>query len=265
MKNRRLLYERAFHNRWASQIDDDAIDVMVAFEGSTAPENRFILSSIGDVRGKYILDLGCGAGENSVYFSHKGARCVATDWSPAMVEVARRLAARYSVDIRTRTMNATEIDFADETFDIVYASNLLHHVDTDAALKEIHRVLKTGGLACMWDPLKHNPVINIYRRIAKDVRSSHEHPLDINIVERIKAMFTEVKYDTFWLVTLWIFLRFFLIEGVNPNRERYWKKIMYEEPRLRNNYLQLEKLDRRLKKIPFLKRYAWNIAIVARK
>jgi hypothetical protein len=56
-----------------------------------------------------------------------------------------------------------------------------------------------------------------------------------------------------------------LIERVNPNKERYWKKIIYEEERLRPTYCRLERLDSQLKKISFIRRYAWNLAVVATK
>ena len=91
--------EEKFHDQWAATIDVKEIDVDIAFEGSTAPENRFILSHLGNVSGKYILDLGCGAGESSVYFARKGARCVAGDASPGMVQTARQLAEYYGVEI----------------------------------------------------------------------------------------------------------------------------------------------------------------------
>jgi ubiquinone/menaquinone biosynthesis C-methylase UbiE len=148
----------------------------------------------------------------------KGAECTATDSSPDMVKVALELAERYNVKIEGRVMNAMEIDFPNESFDVVYAANLLHHVDPEIVLHEIHRVLKEGGKACFWEPLKHNPVINVYRRIAKEVRSEDEAPLDMKIINFIRSLFSDVKYDTFWLCTLWIFLRFYLIERVDPNK-----------------------------------------------
>jgi hypothetical protein len=117
----------------------------------------------------------------------------------------------------------------------------------------------------MWEPLRHNPIINIYRRIATEVRTSDEKPLSIFFVDRVKKLFPEVKYDTFWLASLWILLRFFLIERVNPNKERYWKKILYEESRLRHTYYRLELIDFYLKKIPLMKRLAWTLAIAAKK
>jgi ubiquinone/menaquinone biosynthesis C-methylase UbiE len=266
MLDETLERERQFHNAWAAAIDVDGIRVADYFEACTAPENRFILKQMGDIRGKLLLDLGCGAGENSVYFAKQGARCVATDYSPGMVEIALQLAAANGVEIEGRTANAMALDFPDNTFDLVYASNLLHHIpDPKIALKEMHRVLKPGGKACFWDPLKHNPVINVYRRMASEVRTDDEMPLDINIVNYIQSLFSETSYDTFWIATLWIFLRFYLIEKVDPNKERYWKKIIIEQERLAPMYLRLEKFDGILKKMPLMKRFAWNIAVVAKK
>jgi len=158
------------------------------------------------------------------------------------------------------------LDAPDNTYDIVYAANLLHHLpDPIAAIREMHRVLKPGGKACFWDPLKHNPVINVYRRMATEVRTEDETPLDINIVKPVSSLFSSVTYDTFWLATLWIFLRFYLIERVDPNKERYWKKIISESERLEPSYTRLERLDALVKRLPFVKRFAWNIAMVATK
>ena len=266
MSEETLKKERNFHNTWAAAIDVEGIRVADYFEACTAPENRFILQQMGDITGKKLLDLGCGAGENSVYFATKGAHCIAADYSPGMVEVALKLAAANGVEIEGCTVNAMALDFPDSTFDLVYASNLLHHIpEPKIALQEMRRVLKPGGKACFWDPLKHNPVINVYRRIATEVRTEDEMPLDINLVNYTKSLFSETVYDTFWLATLWIFLRFYLIEQVDPNQERYWKKIIIEQQRLKGEYLSLEKLDKVLKKIPGLKRFAWNLAVVATK
>ncbi len=153
----RLIREQLFHDHLAATINVGKIDVDAAIEGSTSPENRFIVSRMGDVSGKYLLELGCGTGENSVYFARKGAYCVATDFSPVMVTVARRLAQKYDVDIHAQILDATEIAFPDKTFDIVYAANLLHHVNLNKTVLEIHRVLRPGGFACIWDPLNITP------------------------------------------------------------------------------------------------------------
>lgn len=60
---------------------------------------------------------------------------MASDYSPGMVEVALKLAAANGVQIQGRTMNAIALDCPDNTFDFVYASNLLHHLpDPRAAI-----------------------------------------------------------------------------------------------------------------------------------
>lgn len=266
MQNERLAKERKFHDDWASTIDVDGIRVADYFEACTAPENRFILKQMGDITDKYLLDLGCGAGENSVYFAKKGARCVASDYSPGMVEVAVKLAETNGVKIEGKVMDAMALEFPDNTFDVVYASNLLHHLpNPKLAIREMHRVLKPGGKACFWDPLRHNPIINVYRRIATKVRTEDEMPLDINLVNFVESLYSQTNYDTFWLASLWIFLQFYLIEKVDPNEERYWKKIIIEQERLKPLYRRLEKLDVVLKKLPLMKRFAWNLAVVATK
>jgi ubiquinone/menaquinone biosynthesis C-methylase UbiE len=258
--------ERLFHDEWAATIDVDGIRVRDYFEACTAPENRFILSHLGDVGGKKILDLGCGAGENSVYFAKKGAHCVAADYSPGMVEIATKLAAKNGVEIEGAIVNAMALDFDDNSFDIVYAANLLHHLpEPEACIREMYRVLKPGGKACFWDPLKHNPIINIYRRIATSVRTEGEQPIDINIIKFVRSQFDGVEVDTFWLATLWIFISFYIIERVDPNQERYWKKIITDGERLEPTYRRLEQVDRLLKQIPGLSKYAWNLAVVASK
>jgi hypothetical protein len=101
--------------------------------------------------------------------------------------------------------------------------------------------------------------------MATEVRTDDEMPLDINIVNVVESLFAQTTYDTFWLASLWIFLRFYLIEKVDPNKERYWKKIIIEHERLSPTYRRLEIIDQSLKKIPLMKRLAWNIAVVATK
>ncbi len=264
-KNTKLSRELEFHDDWADQIDEKAIDVRTCFEGATCPENRFIVGRLGELKNRRVLDLGCGGGEAAVYFALQGAVCTGTDFSPGMLGATRRLAAKYGVEVATKQMDAEEITYPDESFDVVYAANLLHHVDPEKAIREAYRVLAPGGKFAFWDPLKHNPVINVYRRIASGVRTVDEHPLHISIVRDVHDVFGKTVYDTFWLFSLWVFLRFYLIERVNPNEERYWKKIVYEEERLRDMYFRLERLDRAAKRVPFLRRYAWNIAVVAEK
>lgn len=266
MNETTLEAEEAFHDEWASTIDVDSIDVSQAFQACTAPENRYIRQEMGVITGLKVLDLGCGAGDAAVYFATQGADAVASDLSDGMLQVALKLAERNGVRIGVSKSSADEIAFPDNTFDIVYAANLLHHVDIDRCLREVHRVLKPEGRLFSWDPLAHNPAINVYRRMATKVRTEDEHPLRMSDLRKFRTYFKNVRYRGSWLFTLWIFMRFYLIERVNPNDERYWKKVILEAERLRPTYERLEKLDRfTLGAIPWLTRYCWNITVIAQK
>lgn len=139
---------------------------------------------------------------------------IASDWSPKMVDAAQKLAEINQVKIDAHIIDAMDIDFPESTFDIVYAANLLHHVDTQKTLTEIHRVLKPGGIACTWDPLKYNPVIKTYRRLATKFRTPDEHPLGFQLLHDAGKLFSKVEYETFWFATLWIFLKFFFMEFI---------------------------------------------------
>lgn len=262
----RPLREEAFHDSWAAAIAVDDIMVDEFFEACTSPENRIILERLGELRGKKILELGCGAGEGSVYFAKRGAEVTATDLSAGMLQLAEKVARRHGVSLATRQCAAAPLPFPDATFDIVYAANLLHHVDIEPTLAEVARVLRPGGVFASWDPLAHNPLIKVYRHLATEVRTHDEHPLRMSDLRLFRRLFAEVRHETTWFFTLLIFVRFFLIERVHPNRERYWKKILLEHRRLEPQYRLLERWDRIvLKLLPFLRRFCWNIVIVARK
>jgi len=258
--------EEHFHDIWAGGIDPKEVMVEESWNAVTCPEHQWIRRQLGDIRGKKILDLGCGAGEAAVWFAKQGADVTASDLSSEFLALVQRVAALHGTQLHTHHADADRLDFPDNTFDVVYAGNVLHHVDTDKTLDQIHRILKPGGVLVSWDPLTHNPVINIYRRMAMPVRTEDEHPLHIRDINKFRQRFTDVRFDCFWFSTLWIFLRFYVVERVHPSKERYWKKIIKEHARLTPIYNRWARLDRMiLGPLPFLKRYCWNIAICARK
>lgn len=256
--------EEVFHDDWAERINPDEVLVDESFEASTCPENRHIISHLSPLKGKRVLELGCGAGEASVYMAKRGADVVSGDLSEGMLKVALNLAEKHNVVIKTLKFSADRIPEEDESFDIIYAANLLHHVDIETTLKEARRVLKTGGTFASWDPLAHNPVINLYRMMATKVRTEDEHPLTMKDLEMFKNIFSKVEFKMTWLFSLWIFLKFFLIDRIHPNSDRYWKRVVTHHKEIEPSYKRLERLDGRILKLfPFLRRYCWNVVAIA--
>lgn len=253
--------ERKFHDDWAMSESAESIEIDAAFEAITAPENRFILELLGDLNGKKLLDVGTGLGESAIYLAKRGADVTAMDISPKMIELCAENAVRLGVTIRTHVATGEELGLPANSFDIVYAANVMHHIhDRDRFLANVLEVIKPGGIFVAWDPIKYNPVINIYRRIATEVRTPDEMPLGIADVHRGKRYFPDLRYRTFWLTTLALFLKYFLFDRKDVNKERYWKAILRETPKTVGWwFLPLQRLDRMVLNIPGLDMMAWNI------
>ena len=262
----KLKAEEAFHDNWAASVDVTEIDPRRISEALTSPELRFITKTLGDVRGKSLLDVGCGLGEASVYFALLGADVTAMDLSQGMLDVASRLAAAQGVNIKTHKSSAERTMLpVDLRYDIIYAGNLLHHVDIEDTIESLTPHLAPGGVFVSWDPLAYNPLINIYRRIATRVRTKDEHPLRWADIKLVKKHFHDVDTKYFWLTTLLVFIIMAIIQRRNPNKERYWKAVVNESERWAPLYRPLEFLDRLLLRfVPALRLLCWNVVIVAR-
>jgi ubiquinone/menaquinone biosynthesis C-methylase UbiE len=97
-----------------------------------------------------VLELGCGPAwqwQHNVERIPAGWDITLTDFSPGMIDEARRNLADVSRLFAFCVMDAQHIEFADATFDAVFAHHMLYHVpDRTQALREVRRVLKPAGM-----------------------------------------------------------------------------------------------------------------------
>ena len=262
----RAKIEEEKHDRWAKDAKIDALLVKEYFESPVAVENRYVLEIFKNINGKSVLDLGCGAGEASVYFAGLGAKVTAADISFESLKVAEKIAAKHNVKIDTAKIKAEALDFGDESFEFIYGFGILHHVDIFPAIKEIHRVLAKNGIAAFIEPLTYNPFISIYRILANKVRTPQEKPISFNDIKSMKQVFPSLEHREFQLFTLLIFIYFFLIKFSNPSKERYWKKIIAEADTYKTAFGILNKIDNAvLKAFPFLRRFCWTTVLILKK
>ncbi len=107
----------------------------------------YTLQKIGDVKGKHILDLGCGEGGYSRAFADNGAVVTAVDCSETLLAYVTDRADKEGANIKALLRNANELEeIQDSEYDIVLCSMMLMDVeDLDGTLQEIHRVLKPRG------------------------------------------------------------------------------------------------------------------------
>jgi SAM-dependent methyltransferase len=258
--------EAAFHDAWASSTSIDNVRVRECFEAPTALENRFILNRMGELRGKKLLDIGAGLGESSVYFALQGAQVTTVDISPLMVETAVRLGKRYGVELEGIVSSAENLKVPAASYDVIYIANTIHHVpDRPFLFEQMRCALKPGGMFFSYDPLAYNPLINVYRRMATAVRTPDESPLTVKDVELARKYFCHVEHREFWISTLLLFVKYYLVDGVHPNQDRYWKRILCESPERLRWWMPLRALDDLLTRVPLVRWLAWNVVMWGQK
>lgn len=109
-----------------------------------------------------LLEFGCGTGVFTQELLKCGYRVVAFDIS---FDLARKIRQKQSA-ARVLIADAEALPFADGTFDAVFGVSVLHHLDLDASLKQISRVLKKGGVLAFSEPNMANPQIFLQKNIA---------------------------------------------------------------------------------------------------
>ncbi len=116
-----------------------------------------------------MLEVGCGLGTDGAQFAKAGAHYTGVDLTEAAVDLARRRFELFNLPGNFRVADAEALDFADNSFDLVYSHGVLHHTpDTAGAIREIHRVLRPGGRA----------VVMLYHR------NSYNYRVNISILRR---------------------------------------------------------------------------------
>lgn len=111
-----------------------------------------------------VLEVGCGVGYFTEEIAKTNASLVGIDISPDLLEAARsRIKAPH---VTLKVENAYAMSFAENTFDTIVGSSVLHHLDVDKALREFFRVLRPGGEIYFTEPNMLNPQIFLERHTA---------------------------------------------------------------------------------------------------
>ena len=162
-----------------------------------------ILKALGEIRGKQVCELGCGAGMLTYELAARGAIISAIDISAEAVKITQEKVSIFPKEqVKIQQMDACNLIFKDHSFDIVTGTFILHHIDILKAASEIKRVLKLGGHAVFSEPLAHNPISNIWRTLTPNVRTRNEWPLSYSEILQISKFFSSVKYEEFDLLPL---------------------------------------------------------------
>lgn len=101
------------------------------------------------VNGQDVLDLGTGTGVLPRNMYHYGAKWTGTDISENQIAYARQLSEEANMDIKYFVSSAEEVDFPDESFDVITACQCFMYFDKEVLLPKVHKMLKPEGHFCV--------------------------------------------------------------------------------------------------------------------
>lgn len=245
--------EESFHDVKAQR--DTPMPARMDFYSSGVgdEQTQILLDTAGCLIGKRVLDFGCGLGQTSRFYAERGAlRVEGFDISSESIRIAVKNAKRDGLDDRVffRHLAAEEIDYDDNSFDVIIGKAILHHTDLEKTARQLHRVLVPGGTAYFLEPLAHNPFLNLFRRLTPSRRTPTEKPLSVRDLDIFRRYFS-VSYHGMYLLTLPAHFLLLLTGSRNLFAKSHAVLRRWEQPVLN--------------RFPGLQKYCWSAVMIFHK
>lgn len=255
--------EREFYSKYSQEHRDEAVNFDPVSGRERRPWNSYwrlyqIVADAFEGPSQRLLDFGCGMGHASMLYARIGYRVSGFDVCEENLEQCRRNASRYGFADRTdfSIQAAEDLEYPDDTFDVVAGLDILHHVEVDAALRQARRVLKPGGIAVfrefvevpIFDALRNSALGTTLVSNAPSVdehRTEDEHKLTRDQMGIVTSVFPDAEVIRFNLLSR--FGRFF------PNKHP-------ERPS------KVEKLDQMVfRAMPFMRAFGGDVVMILQK
>lgn len=178
---------------------------------------ELVRKGLAEAQGKRVLELGNMAWYG--YLEQKGIipeTTVAINISEAELDKGRELAINSEIQPQFYLMDAHKLAFPDNSFDVVFGAAILHHLEHEVILKEIHRVLKPDGFIFFLEPLDNNPVGKLIRLCTPEARTDDEQPWRFREIKIFKKYFSfeDLTYQGLFSVPIGVVSR--LLFRKNP-------------------------------------------------
>jgi len=133
----------------------------------------------GDLRGKIVLDLGCGNGENVVPLVERGAMVTGIDISADLIDLAKQRIDSVGAKAAIMVGSAYQTGMPDASVDVIFCIALVHHLEIQPARAEMLRVLKPSGFVVLLEPIRFSKTYDRLRKLLQPgaLISEYEHPL----------------------------------------------------------------------------------------
>lgn len=199
-----------------------------------------------EVKGKKVLDYGCGNGNHAIYLASQGGKIIAGDLSQQSLAVAEKKARGAGVAdcIDFVVMDCEKTDFLDNEFDIIFDGGTFSSIDIKKAFPELARILKSGGVLIGIETYGHNPLANLNRKLnvksGKRTAWAASHIFNQDGFNQARNYFGKIEVKYFHLFSWMLF-------GLLDKPWGRWLLSMAEF------------FDRLLLKVPFFQKYAFKV------
>lgn len=167
------------------------------------------------------------------------------DISPVSIEKLRATIEKQGLTgyASARVMDAEALEYPDGSVDVISCSGVLHHLDTERALRSWARCLKDDGYVVLFEPLAFHPVAALFRLLTPSMRTPDEHPLRSRDFALMRKYFRDADVSYYGLTTVCC-----AAISVLPRAGRLARKLLP----------MFEAIDGALlTTLPFLKRFCW--------
>jgi SAM-dependent methyltransferase len=236
MASMNLSEEAAYADAFYERNQSDLTLNLAFFRKYVAPTQEWDwrqwgMRRLGSVIGASVLDFGCGAGEEAIYFAKMVGRVTAIDISPKGIELTRARAEANGVAgvVDARIMRCDLTEFPDASFDVVHGFGILHHIGLQTGLTEAHRVLKCSGRGVFWEHMGNSALIECLRP-TEGRATAGERPLRWSEIAGITSLFQSVEARAFHLASR---LRLHFAWAGNPLVRRFDHALLSMLPALR--------------------------------
>ncbi len=209
-RDERWREEAAFFDKTAAEIDLKPIDPLALRRYSGPLRRRFSMEyrlRVPDgLRGKKVLDVGCGDGTNSVLLARLGADVTGIDISPKLIEIAKsRAEINHVADTCRFVCSPLEIaDLPVHSFDIVWGDAVLHHLipELPVLMERMTQFAKPGALTIFAEPVNFNQTLRRIRFMVPVTteQTPDERPLEFAEIETIRRHIPDLRIRHFLLL-----------------------------------------------------------------
>ena len=156
----------------------------------------------GDLAGKRVVVVGCSDG-GVTPLARMGVYVEGIDISAVSIDKLNRSIDKEGLRqyANARVMDAENLDYGEKSLDAIACTGVLHHLDTEVALRSWARCLNDEGFVLMFEPLALHPLVAVFRAFTPSMHTPDEHPLTEKDFALMSSYFERIERYNFALFT----------------------------------------------------------------